>query len=240
MIKLETHCHTKGASPCADGDFTLLAEKYAKDGYGGVVITNHMSEYSYTCLLGNNHKEKIDYYFQSYYTAKEELNKLGLKTFWGIEVRAFYLAGEFAEYIIYGLKEKDLYDNAPLCTLTQKELFEFAEKRGGFMYQAHPFRTGVTCGNPKYLHGAEAFNGNFGHFNYNNLAEEFCKKNNLIQMSGSDYHHDAQPPTAGIFVPENISDETGLKDFIMNNSFDLYKDVLLYESSLKNLKESRK
>ncbi len=234
MIKLETHCHTKGASPCADGGYETLADKYASNGYGGVVITNHISPYSYDHFQGDTHKEKIDYYFNCYREIKDVLNKRGIKTFWGTEVR-INIEG-FAEYVLYGLEEKDVYDSAPLFTFTQEELFRFAEKKGAFMYQPHPFRTKVVCGNPEFMHGAEAFNGHYGHFNYNHLADDFCEKNGLIKMSGTDYHHDDQPVTAAIFVPDDVSDEKALKDFLMNNRFELFCDFCLYERSLKKLK----
>ena len=139
--------------------------------------------------------------------------------------------------MLYGLDEKDMYDNPPLYTFTQKELFIFAEKKNAFMYQVHPFRTGVTCGDPEFLHGAEAFNGHFGHFNYNAIANDFCDKNSLIKMAGTDHHHDPQPPTAGIHIPEDINDEKSLKDFLFKNDFRLFYDAVSYERALRKNKE---
>ncbi len=237
MIKLETHCHTPGASPCADCDFDLAVKKYAAAGYGGVVITNHLSEYSYGRLSGDSHREKTDSYFGCYYSAKEKLEKAGLKAFWGVEVRAFCPNGDFSEYMLYGLTERDMYDNPPLYTFTQEELFRLAEKKNAFMYQPHPFRTGLACGNPSFLHGAEAFNGHSTHFNYNALANDFCEKNHIIKMSGTDYHHDFQPVIGGIFVPDGISDEKRLTEFLKNNAFDIIRDETFYERELKKNKE---
>lgn len=237
MIKLETHCHTKGVSPCADCDDDIMVKKYADAGYGGVVITNHLSEYSYSRLTGDSHKEKTDSYFNGYHNVREKLIKAGLKVFWGVEVRAYYKGGEFAEYILYGLDEKDMYDNPPFYTFTQRELFLFAEKKNAFMYEAHPFRTKVTCGDPALMHGAEAFNGHSGHFNYNALADDFCERNSLIKMSGTDHHHEYQPLTAGIYIPENVNDEKSLTDFLFKNDFRLFRNAAGYERALRENKE---
>ena len=50
MIKLETHCHTPGASPCADCDFDLAVKKYAAAGYGGVILTSHFCSIASTSI----------------------------------------------------------------------------------------------------------------------------------------------------------------------------------------------
>ena len=53
FIKLEMHAHTKGGSSCAQADENALARIYAEAGYGGVVLTNHCCEASFSLYPGN-------------------------------------------------------------------------------------------------------------------------------------------------------------------------------------------
>ena len=240
-MKLETHCHTLGGSHCADGDRDVFVSVYKNAGYGGVVITNHFSRDSYDYIKGDTKEQKIRYYFSLLEDMKERLIKSGLKCFWGTEVRAMPENGadRGEEFTVYGINEKMMYDNRLLFEFTQKELFEFADKNGLFMYQTHPFRFKVKAGDPKYMHGAEAFNGHYHHYAHNALANAFCENNGLIKMSGTDYHHDGQPITGGIFVPDNIETEEQLISCIFSRNFTLHKDEILYEEKIKEYKEGR-
>ena len=241
MIKLETHCHTLGGSSCATADNKTLTEKYRKAGYGGIVITNHISESSYDYHKGETHAEKVRFYYSLVETLREELKPYNIKVFSGAEIRAVPERGSVygEEYMIYGITEKDMTDNRPFFTFTQEELFRFAEKKGLFMYQTHPFRDGVICGNPHLMHGAEIFNGHFHHYNHNDKAEEFCKKYGLIGISGTDFHHEEQPITAGIYIPDNVCTNEQLTEYIFKNDFIVYADALTYGREVKKYKESR-
>ena len=240
MIKLETHCHSLGGSPCATSPDEILIEDYVKAGYGGVVITNHISRASYDYHKGETHAEKVRFYYSLIENLTEKFQPFNVKVFWGTEVSVICDRSKgYQEFTVYGIHEKDMFDNKPLYTFTQEELFRFAEKRGLFMYQTHPFRDGVICGNPCFLHGAESFNGHFHHYNHNDRAKEFCIENGLIGMSGSDYHHEHQPITAGIYVPESICTNEQLIEYIFKNEFEIIKDAALYERELAKYKENK-
>ncbi|MBQ8426315.1 MAG: PHP domain-containing protein [Clostridia bacterium] len=233
MIKFEMHAHTKGGSYCAYSDAKTLIDDYKKGGYGGIVITNHFSASNYVVdLIGETHKEKIDYFFSLYHNVKDEGKKHGIKVFYGVEVRDCF--GD--EYMLLGFKPEFLYDNKPLFTYSQKELFYMAEKNNIFMYQTHPFRDGVRCGNPNYLHGAEAFNGHFHHFNNNEKAKAFVEKNNLISLAGTDYHTPNQPLTAYMLIPENINDEFALVEYLRSGKAEYFGDEQYYIDELKKYK----
>lgn len=241
MMKLETHCHSLGGSSCATAANERLIADYTRADYGGVVITNHISKSSYEFLQGETHAKKIRYYYSLIEMLTEQFKPFNVKVFFGAEIRAAAENGgaHGEEFTVYGITEKDMFDNKPLYEFSQEELFRFAEKRGLFMYQTHPFREGVKCGNPRFMHGAEMFNGHFHHYNYNALAERFCADNNLIGLSGTDYHHDFQPITAGIYVPKRICTNEQLISYIFNNSFEKISDAYLYERELKKYKENK-
>ncbi len=240
MIKLETHCHSLGGSSCATSPNETLIEDYVKAGYGGVVITNHVSKGSYDHHQGETHAEKVRFYFSLIENLTEQFKKYNVKVFWGTEVSVVCDRSKgYQEFTVYGITEKDVRDNKPFYTFTQEELFRFAEKKGLFMYQTHPFRDGVITGDPRFMHGAEAFNGHFHHYNHNETAQEFCAENNLIGMSGTDYHHERQPITAGIYVHENICTNEQLTEYIFKNEFEIFSDAALYERELEKYKASQ-
>ena len=241
MIKLETHCHSLGGSHCATSPNEKLIEDYVRAGYGGIVLTNHISEVTYKYQKGETHGEKVRFYFSLADNLREQLKPHGIKLFCGAEIRVLKQDGSLSgdEFTVYGITEKDLFDNKPLFTFSQEELFRFAEKRGLFMYQTHPFRDGVIAGDPRFMHGAEAFNGHFHHYNHNELARAFCEKNHLIGMSGTDYHHERQSITAGIYIPENICTDEQLIEYIFKGDFNTITDAETYEREVKKYKENK-
>lgn len=239
MIKLETHCHTFGTSSCADTENKTIINKYLKAGYKGIIATNHFSPDTYDSYMkGETHREKIDCFFSAYEEFKSECEKVGIRVFFGAEIRVKddRVKGYGTEYTVIGFDRKVFYDNAPLFALSQEELFNLAKSEGAFMYQTHPFRTNVLAGNPKYLHGAEAFNGHYHHANNNDLARVFYRENNLIGMSGTDFHHKDQPITAGMYLPEEITDEKKLVDYIFANNFTRIEEEQVYLTALKKYK----
>lgn len=233
MIKLETHCHSIFGSGCAKCEPQYIAEKYAKAGYGGIVLTNHYCKVCYDDYPGRTHRQKLDFYFSLYKKFENSCESFGLKSFLGAEVRAVTQVFEYKEFMLYGFDEKLFYDNPPLFRLDQKKMFEFAEQNGLFMYQTHPFRVGVNLGDPRFMHGAESFNGHINHVNNNELADAFCGAFNLIKMSGTDYHDADQTITGGIIIPENVSEESQLVDYITSGKVSLIEDKAAYLNDLR-------
>ena len=238
MIKIETHLHVFGGSSCADGDNQLTVKKYLDAGYRGVVATTHFCRNSYVNYFnGKSHFETVDSFFKLYDDFSAVASKNGLKTFFGAEVRCLPTN---TEYMLLGFDRQFLYDNIPLFCYSQEQLFNLAEENGLLMYQTHPFRDNVNVGNPQFMHGIESFNGHYHHKNNNDIAEEFCKKHNLIGLSGTDYHHDDQPITAGMYIPEDIDCERDLANYIFKNDFTNVEEHALYQSSYdKHLERKR-
>lgn len=216
-MKIEMHFHPSGGSCCANGKNEIAIEKCLKAGYDGVLATTHYCGFHYNDYPGATHKEKVDYFFKVYDEFYALATAKGLKVFLGAEVAC---SPTETEYILIGFDRKFLYNNPPLFNLTQEELFKIACDNGFFMYQAHPFRqAGVVLGNPKFMHGAESYNGHYKHENRNDLAKEFCLKNGLLELSGTDYHHDDQPFTAGIITNYPVNDEKELIKCIFNKDY---------------------
>lgn len=233
MIKFEMHAHTKGGSSCGKADAKTIIEEYKNARYGGIVITNHLSAGNYgQSLIGETHKEKMDYFFSLYENVKLEGQKFNIKVFCGVEVRD--CAG--TEYMLCGFNKRFLYDNKPLFTFSQKELFDMCEKEKILMYQTHPFREGCVCGDYRYVHGVEVFNGHFHHFNNNALSLDFATEHNLIKMAGTDYHCINQPLTSFMLIPENVNDEVALAEYLLSGKAEYFGDEKLYIEEHKKYK----
>ena len=235
MLKLETHCHCKIGSPCGQTMPEKLVEEYKLAGYGGIVLTNHANSKAYNSYEGSTHKQKIDVFFSVYNDFEKACIKNGIKPFYGVEVGTC----DSNEFMLYGFEKSFIYDHKPLFTYNQKELFSLAEKHNLFMYQTHPFREGITLGDPKLMHGAEVFNGHYNHVNNNEKAKEFCKKHNLIAISGTDYHLLDEVKTGGIYIPENINTVFELTNYIFNNKLQLLEDEETYMYNLLKVKGKR-
>ena len=236
MIKIEAHCHSFGGSYCALCTNEEIVKTYQSLGYGGVVLTNHYSisqvqnEYA-----GLSDSQRVDAFFALYESLKSCGEKVGFKVFYGIEVRCVPTE---TEYMVIGFDKKFLYDNPNLHLLSQEQLFKLCQNENAFMYQTHPFRAGVKCGNPKYMHGAECFNGHFHHVNYNAVANDFCEKNNLIKMYGTDFHENDQPVTSFMYIPDSIADSVQLGQYFLSGKATGGGDDVYYELELKKYREA--
>lgn len=233
MKKFELHCHSSGPSICADVLDEQLVLEYKNAGYDGIVLTNHIN-WSFNNYEGKTHKEKTDYYFSAVDRIKELGKKNGISVLFGAEVVAVTDDGMHQEFLLYGFDRQFLYDNSLVNNYDQKGLFELAKKHNLFMSQTHPFREGEKLGNPLYMHGAEAFNGHYHHDNFNEKAMEFCKQNNLKMLSGTDYHHSGQPILGGAYLPDDITTERALADYLLSCQPDI---IVQQEKCLQARKE---
>ena len=235
MMKIEMHCHTDG-SHCADYNIQGIVADYKKAGYGGIVVTNHYAYKEYVRQGFSSVKE----YAKAFLTWVDDAEKVGkeqnVKIFFGMEVRLTY---NNTEFMLYGFTKDFVLNNPEIYSLTQEQLFDLANRHNIFMYQTHPFRDGVKVGDPRFMHGAECFNGHYHHNNNNALAEQFCKENNLIKVVGTDFHHDDQPITTAILVPEEIKDSIELTKYIRENRLEVVKDRKTYMHTLINYKKSK-
>ena len=231
MLKTELHAHAKGGSGCAFVLAKDLIKEYKDAGYDAVVITNHIAENEFNKYPGETRKEKLDYYLSLFDDAKREGEKLGIKVFLGAEIRA--KEDYFIEFMIYGFDREFLYNAPDLFMLNQQELFNLCEENGLLLYQTHPFRRGVTCGDPKFIHGAEAFNGHVNHVNNNELALDFCERNNLLKLCGTDFHDPCQPKPSYALIPDDINTEKELCEYIKSGKLEFVGDEEEYKRFCK-------
>lgn len=194
----EMHFHTDEVSPCGNVPAAEAAAAYRREGYAGVVVTDHYAAYNFARFPGD-WNAKVDAYLAGYRAAKAAGEPLGLTVLLGLELRldGAEKTGEPAldalrdsinEYLVYGVTEEQLRRYPALYTLDEKRLKALAEQLGWFVAQSHPCRSGMKPCPAAYLDGVEVMNGNPRHNSHNEDAASFCRANGLVGLSGSDFH----------------------------------------------------
>ncbi len=230
--KTELHCHTRESSNCALETPETVVERYINEGYSTLVITNHINASTYTSdrykeYLAENGLEdtwdhRVDYYIRDYHRAIEAA-KGRINIILGLELRL--IADSTNDYLIYGVTEEWLRRSELMTSVRIKEMSAYIRDTGLLIYQAHPFRNGITIVNPKYLDGYEIFNGNIGHDSRNDIAEAWAKKHALPGISGSDLHKPQHVICAGITTDELITNNEQLLQVLTEKNYQLIRDI---------------
>lgn len=228
MIKCEMHLHVLGTSPCAKVAPDDIARLYSEAGYGAIVVTNHYMKYLFSDYYKfDTEEEKIKFYIVSYKSLKKSCKPYCIKVFLGMELNPEFINtlehNPAAEILCYGVTEKFLYKYQRLYDYSLKDLFELFEKNGIVIFQSHPFRDNCIRFDPKYLHGVEIYNGHPMHNSHNDTAKQYAKDNNLLSVSGSDFHEIGNTISGGIYIPESINDSPSLARYIKNNPLQLIR-----------------
>lgn len=186
--KTELHCHSAEVSKCARITMEEILENYQKEGVSTLVVTNHYSPQTFDHMTDASWKEKNDYFLSAYHKAKE-LAGDKMTILLGMEFRNIYSDND---YLIYGVTEEFLYkystDEQNFIDMHLKDVADLARQNGMLVFQAHPFRNGMTVINPSYLDGIETLNGHQRHDSRNDIASMWADKFNLLRCGGSDCH----------------------------------------------------
>lgn len=200
-ILLETHAHTKEVSRCGWLPAKELVADHVACGYGAIIITDHY-------LPGErNDAAARDAFLAGYRAAKEAGDAAGIVVMPGIEIR---FMDRPEDYLVYGMEEADILglpDDA--CEMGLSSFHEIAQSHGWRIYQAHPFRKGLSTANPAFLEGMETFNGNPRHNSQNRMAAKFATINSLHTISGSDVHRKGDVGIVGLLVPQEALTPSG-------------------------------
>ncbi len=203
LYQFETHCHTAESSICGvlSGGDAVDAMKQA--GYMGTFITDHF----YSRFFQKKKRAHLDWqvlvdqYLAGYKAAKKRGDEIGFKVFLGLEVQA---EDSPFEFLVYGPDEEFLRRSGPFYKLSTPELYALMHENGFLMFQAHPFRFGLSPENPKYFDGIEIVNAQERNDNRNKRALEFARKNKVMKIAGSDVHVMGDIGKSGIMMPGSI------------------------------------
>lgn len=224
MIRFELHAHTKENDICVNMTADEIVTAYKGAGYDGIVITNHFFDLSLEWykdeLAGCDHRGIIDYYLKGYRKAKATGDAIGMTVLMGLELR---FDGTINDYLVYGVDEDFLYNSPLLNTLNLDGFLEILPP-DAIIYQAHPFRNGMTITDPKKLCGIEVYNGGTSE-DRNRIAELWAKQFNLKKISGSDFHGPHHLGRGGVIFENDVKDIKQLVAELRGEKYSLVKTV---------------
>jgi hypothetical protein len=127
---------------------------------------------------------------------------LGVAVLLGLELR---FDGTINDYLVYGIDESFLYNSPLLNTLTLDTFLDILPA-DALVYQAHPFRDGMTVTNPSKLYGVEVYNGGTS-ADRNAFREALAEKYGLAEISGSDFHSLEHLAKGGVVFESTVRTE---------------------------------
>ena len=221
-MKFELHTHTSENDICVDMSAAEIVAAYHQEGYRGIVITNHLFDLSrewYKAeLSGRGHDAIIDYYLKGYRLAREAGGRLGMTVLLGMELR---FDGTVNDYLVYGFDEDFLYRSPLLNTLDLDSFLKILPGKA-LVYQAHPFRDGMSVTDPSKLFGIEVYNGGTDAVR-NRFADFWADLHGLRKISGSDFHSIRHLARGGVDFDCEVFDNDSLIRQLLDNSYTLIR-----------------
>ena len=208
--KSDLHCHTIDVSKCADLALEEMIENYILAGYSSMVITDHFSPATFEDKP-LSWSEKCNFYLSGYKRANKIANGR-INILLGMEYRNIYTPND---YLVFGVTEEFIkkYNTSQTNNILNMHLKEFAQivhANNMLIYQAHPFRNGLTILKPGHTDGIETLNAHKGHDSRNDIAKAWAKKYNLMVCGGSDCHHKGGEARGGIVTGFEIKTNADL------------------------------
>jgi len=211
---IETHAHTSPASPCSEIKPESAVRTYHRLGYHGLAITNH---FNLLIMPKKREKEKIlRAYMQDFEQAREEGERLGMRIYFGVEIRFSENAND---YLVYGVDESFLGEAYETLDLGIEAFYERCKSERNLIVQAHPFRDKLVRADPRYLDGIEVFNMHPHHNSRVGLAERYARERGMLMTAGTDYHHPGHEGLAGIRLKTLPQDTFELADRLRSRDF---------------------
>ena len=223
--KTELHCHSGVVSSCGRLSPERIVERYLEHGYSTVVITDHLSRYTFEA--GNyggkdDWDEKVDFFLTSYQLLqKAAAGKLNVLL--GMEAR---LHGHHAaDYLVYGVTEEFLRAHSGLLSYHFKDFSKAVRGAGMLLVQAHPFRNHMLVTPPDRLDGVEIYNGHEKQTSdfRNRMAEMWAEHYDLIPTSGSDLHTEDMMISGGIETAEPITSSEQLIEVLRSRDYGILR-----------------
>lgn len=220
--KTEMHCHTSEVSRCALENASDTVEKYLKYGYSTVVLTNHLSPFSFSPETEKKSwKEKIDFFVDGYNKMKDAANGR-LNVIFGVEMRLREVPND---YLIYGITPEFLYEHEDIYELPLSKVYPDIIYPDYLLIQAHPFRTYMMIEPPYFVDGWEVYNGHPTQSSHNDAVEIYASHYpNKHKTSGSDHHDADHFPAGGIETDFEIKTGDELLKVIRSGNYGLIKN----------------
>ncbi len=212
----DTHIHTKEASSCSRVYAEDIVKRYKELGYKGLCITDHVSVHQFS-KHGATYEEQVEKYLSGYRNAKK-FETDDFHIILGMEIR--FLEND-NDYLVFGFDEEFVKNHDMIHFENPEQFRPFAEEHNLIIYQAHPFRIGMTVVDRQYLDGVEVYNGHGDHNSSNDVAFKWAEKYSLRKLSGSDFHGNLSLEPGGVFFEEYLTDSYQVADALRNEKYRL-------------------
>ncbi len=223
MFIYEMHQHTAGCSACGIGDPADTVRALHRDGFAGMVLTNHFYHGNTGITRRQPWADFVRPYEEAYLEAKAEGERLGVDVLFGLEEGV----GQGKEVLLYGITPAFVYAHPELRDAGLADISRLVREAGGLVFQAHPFRVRDYIPDPaatlpvELLDGMETDNACNGEVE-NRRAQLYARQHGLRCCAGSDAHTADFPDRFGIAVERRITTETELAAVLRSGAYTLY------------------
>ncbi len=200
-----------------------VIDLYVAAGYDAIVLTNHFSPPAREALIAKG-MESGDFH-RLYHETVEKAQAIGKER--GLLVLGAYelrFSCNANDYLVYGMTEEFTRDYSPIFTNGVAAFSEAARQNGFLLYQAHPFRNGMTVTKPEILFGIEVQNTHPRHDSRNDIAMAWAAKYGLHKIAGSDCHQIQDVGTSAIITDETVRNEEDLVEILKNDRFTIIRE----------------
>ena len=210
LVQFEMHCHTAETSPCGVLTASEIVDGIKAAGYAGTFITDHF----YSRFFKRNGiaelpwEEQAARYLAGYRAARKRGEEVGLKVFLGLEVQP---EDSPFEFLVYGPDERFIIEHGPFYDLSTQKFYKLMHENGFLVFQAHPYRFGLSPEDPAWFDGIEIVNAQPRNQSRNKLALKFAFEHDIMVIAGGDVHLPCDIGRCGIMLPEDID---SVEDFI--------------------------
>ena len=128
------------------------------------------------------------------------------------------------DYLIYGMTEEFTRDFTSIFAMGVKAFSAVAREKGFLLYQAHPFRNGMTVADPAQLFGIEVQNTHPRHDSRNDIALAWAGKYGLHKIAGSDCHQLQDVGTSAIVTDEAVRNIEDLVQVLKNDRYTMIRE----------------
>ncbi len=199
----DVHVHTAESSKCAHGHGADMAAEFLRQGYDGIIVTDHFLNGNTTAPDDIPWEDRVDILTSGYRAAKEYGDKNGLDVFFAWEA-----SSRGNDFLTYGLDIPWLLAHPYVDRLPIKDYLKLCRKDGAIIIHAHPFRTANYIAMirliPELTDGVEVMNaGRTAEENARGLW--YAQSYNFPMTGGSDAHDMPQIRGAGVVLPERIT-----------------------------------
>ena len=216
MYKYNIHTHTSEVSPCGQIDAEKVVLEHKRTGFQGIAITDHFWPGYTDPRRDRPWAETCAFYKSGYEAAKAAGDLHDIDVIYGMELR---FEENSNDYLVYGLPDEFVLANEDLTSITLEEFRRRIKGLDVLVIQAHPFRNWMTRMPANLLDGVEVFNANSRHDSRNRHAFNFAVENEIIGISGSDYHQLDDIDRGGILVSHRIKDAKELNQVLRTREF---------------------